>query len=337
MLLSHPPIQVHGPRCPKPCPEFSLGPGATPSLGSNNRRATSPPTHDCISSTQNSRPLQGTGRPPKEQFRCLQEKSNDTTAFLWKCPLTRSEAWTFYYACYLLSVSYPLSASSLTRQQLDTIQRKAMSIIVPRCGFSRNTKKEILYGPMELGGASFRPLWIQQGVSQTTLFLRQWRKNNQGGKLSCIALAWFQVQAGVSFPILGNPDRTLPQLESKWFESLRTFLATIRANIVIEDFVTPALQRLHDFVIMDAVQASGLFSDAEIRRINYCRLYLQAETVSDIFTESGKCLDPSKLKGEWSLHSSRRHGNFIYQERPEGAAWSLWKKRTNYGAIALVN
>jgi hypothetical protein len=107
---------------------------------------------------------------------------------------------------------------------------------------------------------------------------------------------------------------------------MRTFLATVRATIVIDDFVSPALQRLHDFVIMDVVQASSQFSDAEIRRINYCRLYLQAETVSDIATVSGKRLDPSKLNGEWSLHSSRRHGNFIYQERPEGAAWSLWRR-----------
>ena len=122
---------------------------------------------------------------------------------------------------------------------------------------------------MELGGASFRPLWVQQGVSQVTLFLRHWRRNTQGGQLSKIALAWFQVQAGVSYPLLRFPKRTLPQLESKWFVSMRSFLATIDATIEIDDFVAPQLQRLHDFVIMDVVQASNSFTEAEIRRINY--------------------------------------------------------------------
>ena len=40
----------------------------------------------------------------REQFRQLKRKSDDITAFLWKCPLTRLEAWTYYYACYLPSV-----------------------------------------------------------------------------------------------------------------------------------------------------------------------------------------------------------------------------------------
>ena len=84
-----------------------------------------------------------------EQFLQLMKKSDDLTQFLWNCPLTRQEAWTFYYACYLPSVGYPLSCSSLFRSQLDTIQRKAMSIMVARCGYNRNTHKAILYGPLE--------------------------------------------------------------------------------------------------------------------------------------------------------------------------------------------
>ena len=262
----------------------------------------------------------------KEQFRQLQNKSNETTAFLWSCPLTRAEAWTFYFACYLTSISYPLSCSALSKNQLNLIQQKAMSIIVPRCGFNRNTKKEILYGPMEMGGASFRPLWVQQGVSQVTLFLSQWRKKTQGGQLSRIALAWFQTQTGVSFPLLEFPDRSVPQLESIWLASMREFLATIKAKITIDDFHPPTLQRLHDFVIMDVVQESNKFTAAEIRRINYCRLYLQAETGSDLTKVSGSMLDPNKLKGDWSLQSSRTHGNSIYQAKPDSAAWAIWRR-----------
>jgi hypothetical protein len=43
----------------------------------------------------------------QEQFRQLKAKSDETTAFLWNCPLTRAEAWTYYFACYLPSVGYP--------------------------------------------------------------------------------------------------------------------------------------------------------------------------------------------------------------------------------------
>ena len=65
----------------------------------------------------------------KEQYRQLKKKSDATTAFLWTCHLSRREAWTYYYACYLPSVSYPLACSTLSRTQLDRIQRNAMKII----------------------------------------------------------------------------------------------------------------------------------------------------------------------------------------------------------------
>ena len=195
----------------------------------------------------------------KEQFRQLKVKSDEATAFLWTCPLTRTEAWTFYYACYLTSVGYPRSCVFINDPS--TVGNYTTQSHVnhhPKMRVQSKYKTEVIYGPVELGGASFHPLWVQQGIGQVTLFLHQWRKNTQGGQLSRIAVAWFQVQTGVSsFPILEYSERPLPQLESKWIASMRQFLATIKANIVIDDFEPPKLQRLHDFVIMDIMQASG--------------------------------------------------------------------------------
>ena len=56
-----------------------------------------------------------------EQFRQLKKKSDSITAFLWESPLTRLEAWTFYFACFLPAVSYPLANSSLTKQRLELV------------------------------------------------------------------------------------------------------------------------------------------------------------------------------------------------------------------------
>ena len=151
----------------------------------------------------------------KEQYRQLKKKSDKNTAFLWKRHLSRREAWTYYYACYLPSVGYPLSCSSLSKHQLDNIQRNAMKIIVARCGFNRNTKKEILYGPLSLGGAGFRHLYVLQGISQTFMFIRNWRQDSTAGRLLRIAIAWFQEQTGVSYSILEKVHAPLPQFESK--------------------------------------------------------------------------------------------------------------------------
>jgi hypothetical protein len=146
-----------------------------------------------------------------EQFRQLKSKSDEITAFIWKFPMTRLEAWTYYYACYLPSVGYPLPFSTLAQNQLDDIQKKAMSIIVPRCGFNRNTRKEILYGPLELGGASFRHLYVvRQGIGQVQLFVWHWRSASKAGCLLRIAVSWFQFQVGVSYSFLEQVHTQLP-------------------------------------------------------------------------------------------------------------------------------
>jgi hypothetical protein len=52
----------------------------------------------------------------------------------------------------------------------------------------------------------------------------------------------------------------------------------------------PTLQRVYDSYIMDHVLASEQFSDKEIREINFCWLFLQAVTVSNITNASGSRL-----------------------------------------------
>lgn len=50
----------------------------------------------------------------KEQFRRLKDKSDEATAFLWSCTLTRTEAWTFLF-CLLSNKRRIASIMLITR------------------------------------------------------------------------------------------------------------------------------------------------------------------------------------------------------------------------------
>lgn len=66
---------------------------------------------------------------------------------------------------------------------------------------------------------------------------------------------------------------------------------------------------------MDAILASGKFTAAEIRCLNYCRLYLKAHTISDLSDVSGQYLDPTKVTGHMSDEtSSKTHEVQINQD-----------------------
>jgi hypothetical protein len=50
----------------------------------------------------------------------------------------------------VLAIGHPLANLYFTEAQLaKNIQRKAMSIIIAKCGYNRNTKRAIIYGALE--------------------------------------------------------------------------------------------------------------------------------------------------------------------------------------------
>ena len=262
----------------------------------------------------------------KVQFEKLLEKSDGITSFLWETPLTRIEAWTYYTSCYLPSVCYPLTGSFMSQAQLDKIQRKAMSIIIPRCGFNRTTHRAIIYGPREMGGAGFRHLHVEQGVRQTVYFLRQWRLNSCVGRLLKCSIAWLQLSVGVSYPVLEQPARPLPHMESLWLASMRQFLALTNTAIQLDDPCLPALQRENDAYIMDMILHCNHYTPNEIKKLNYCRLHANITLLSDCVTPCGTKFDTNKADGQPTLLSSRSHHLEIHQERPSAKEWKLWRR-----------
>ena len=251
----------------------------------------------------------------KTQFRQLKAKSDSITAFLWSTHLTREEAWIYYQSCYVPAVTYPLTSTFLSTAQLHQIQSKAMAIITAKCGFNRHTKTEVLFGPKTLSGAEFRHLSVQQGIVQIMYFLRHWRIQSSVGNLLKCTLAWLHFSAGMSYSLLDRVDNKLPHLETKWIYSFRQFLASISASIHLDDPCIPQPQREHNQYLMDMmIIHSNCYSPAQIRKLNYCRLYLQAVTLADITKPNGSHLDPCFVIGNPSLYSSCTRWQSINQD-----------------------
>ena len=157
---------------------------------------------------------------------------------------------------------------------------------------------------------------------QATCFLKHWRlPSSQLGQLLRIAVSWFQVSLGTSFSFLVNTDTVLPHFESKWLQSLRAFLSHCGGSFSLDDYHIPTLQRDNDSYIMDKVLSSAIFTPPQIRRINYCRLYLQVITLSDICTAPGTHFDFEMYYGRIHERSSHTTWHSFTQERPSEPSW----------------
>ena len=235
-----------------------------------------------------------------QQRKVLKEKCAKAAAFINCSPLNREEAWTYYFAIYLPSVGYPLPSCHFSKAVLDKIQRSVMSSMIAKCGYNRRTKREIIYGPAYLGGANFRSLYSVQGVGQIIAFMKYWRSPCQAGKLLRIAVAWTQFTIGTSTLFLQDTETPLPHMESKWLLSVRAYLQYVGGHLELDNDYVPSIERVHDSYIMDNIITSNQFTEREIRNLNYCRLHLQALTISDLTQANGRYRDTNMLHGKSS-------------------------------------
>jgi hypothetical protein len=104
---------------------------------------------------------------------------------------------------------------------------------------------------------------------------------------------------GHSSPSAREPlSSAIPQMEVQWLNSLRNYLNHhIGGSFQLDRAYIPSLEREHDYYIMDAIMQSAKFTSSEIKKLNYCRMYLQAVSLSDITNATGDTLDTHMQTG----------------------------------------
>ena len=261
------------------------------------------------------------------QLDWLRNKFTGAALFVDKAALSAEEGFTYYHSVFMPSVRFPLGNTFFTHRELLQVETKAHQSMAAAMGFNRHTSKAILYAPAAMGGGGMRHLAVEQGLAQLENFVRHWRSGNtQIGALVRIALHWAQTVAGVSTGLLQEPATNIPHLEAKWFGSLRDFLTAANTQVVVDDDGVVPKQREHDRYIMEVLMSSGKYTPAELRRLNYCRLHLQATLLSDIATADGVAIDPAFERGDATLDSPWDTRAKVHQQRPCEQTWALWRR-----------
>ena len=126
------------------------------------------------------------------------------------------------------------------------------------------------------------------------------------------------------FSILERPDAPYRIFNLNGWH-LCSFFVSISTSIQLDDPCVPQPQRENDQYIMDIIFRSAQFKPVEIRKLNYCRLYMNVVTLADITKPNGLNLDPCLSKGNLSLLSSSTRWHTVNQDRPLEKEWRLWQ------------
>ncbi len=171
-----------------------------------------------------------------------------------------------------------------------------------------------------------RTLWGEQLIQQVQTVIKHIRCDGDHNIMFRIAFMWAQLNTGMGFHLLEYPGLSVPHLECKWMESMRSGLAALQGSIqCIENFIVPIAQE-GDTYIMDAICESKKFTKNEVRQINACSLYLKVLLTPDISTPCGTCI-ANKYDGG-SIKDKQNWPTIKYprQARPNSGAWILWRK-----------
>ena len=261
------------------------------------------------------------------QAAAIAEKASRLTRDLLSCGCDRHDTKMLFRSVWKPAVEYTLAQSFLHTKQLDKIQRQNFSRIFAKCGYNRNTAKAIMHGPIDMAGGGFTPLRVTAGSGYVIHFLKNWRTGNEIiGKTMRIVYTWYQSHAGITFPLLEQPQIKLPYLQGTVIPAIRSYLSEINAVIRLDNnFIQPIL-RENDQSIMDMALSITTMTGIQLKRVNAVREYFNITYVSEISTPNGRSLisgiDNGRLIHQ-RYHPTKRAPK---QSRPGRRSFDLWRK-----------
>jgi hypothetical protein len=121
----------------------------------------------------------------------------------------------------------------------------------PKLHVNRYTARDIVHGPITLGGMALPDLYDYQGIDKVHFFLGHLRLGNTVGDLKAIALSQTQLIAGAEVFILNTAHSLYSWMDSGWIMLVWSFLNDANLEVQYREKWTPQCYRLGDIFLMD--------------------------------------------------------------------------------------
>ena len=153
--------------------------------------------------------------------------------------------------------------------------------------FIRNYSHDVSFGPCSYGGLGFQDLQIESSLSILEMFIRSLQTP---GYAQCIIMTFLchcQHVSGMPQHLLQYPSVRAPHLEGYLYTRFRAFLAKYDLSLQVADILVSPPPRENDRCIMEVACSDPTIKDNDIKKIYFCKSYLQVKWISDQCTADG--------------------------------------------------
>lgn len=209
--------------------------------------------------------------------------------------LTREEVWLAVNTTIMRTLSYPIPALSLSKDQHEEILRPLLAYCLPRLGICRNFPHILVFASSKYFGIDFQRLHTLQEIARIKDLLTHTHRDDLTGKLYRASLEILLIETGhhSSLDIIPSNILTIAAIPSLIKSTLQFLNAT---DISIQHYVEMTPPRENDSLIMLHIYNTET-TTSEVLSCNRYRLYLQALHVSDITTGDGIFITEGKRDG----------------------------------------
>ena len=193
---------------------------------------------------------------------------------------------------------YSFTYSSLTSKQYISINKHHIASDFSSMGFNKYQTLSLRYGCHSYGGLQLQHSQVEALIKSINSIQSILPKPDTVTSFH-ITITQFQLIAGISYPILENPNHSLNHVTSIWSKGFIRLLNIYNFKLKMKFTYCTLHLRENDSFLVNCIY-SIVSSNSDLEKLNACRLYLNILLLSDIININGNSIILGILPGDKS-------------------------------------
>ena len=178
----------------------------------------------------------------QDETRYLKQVADTIARRLRRNMLNKEETRVAYRAMYLPKIGYSTGVASLTSQQCQHVEQRAVRAFLGSLGHNTNMPCVVVHAPDSISGIGLHGLYNEQGIEHIRTLTRHLRENGEVGTSINILLRTCQLISGKASSIFQRPFTSLQyvqEFKQKWAMTVRDTLARADTEMFLSNYWTP--------------------------------------------------------------------------------------------------
>ena len=229
-------------------------------------------------------------------------------------------------------LEYPMALTTLDAKQWTDIMSPVLQVCLPKAGVCRNFPRAVVFAPLSYQGLGLPHPFGCQVFKHLEMLLRHMANRTKTGGYMEANFQAHQLETGTSFGILQQVYNNTAILASDtWMKRVWHELEGLDIYVACD---SPALShRCEDDSLLVDLFINLEVDQDELLWLNWCRMFLQVCTVSDIVTADGRFIRRSIWDGQRD-ECCRSPYQWPRTVRPGRQHWELWQNTLSRALLA---